>query len=164
MLNLVPVLEGPGPSSAGSCLAAVSGIYFINRWCWSVVQFFHFCDPTPLEKVAKMPPTGFVVPKKCVISRLQCPNSNSRCKTWPINTRESFLLNVVEEGSMWPSLRCDNYREEEEEEEDQDLEEYVECPALDQTPKNRHRTGPPQIPVVRRLLSWLALSVGGNCG
>eukprot|EP01052_Picozoa_sp_SAG31_P072658 SAG31_NODE_31646_length_365_cov_22.308271_1_plen_39_part_01 len=31
---------------------------------------FHFCDPTSLEKVAKMPPKGFVVQNKCATSRL----------------------------------------------------------------------------------------------
>eukprot|EP01052_Picozoa_sp_SAG31_P006668 SAG31_NODE_308_length_17951_cov_4.779240_15_plen_77_part_00 len=35
------------------------GEYFINRWCWLGVRFFHCCDPTSLEKVAKMPLEGF---------------------------------------------------------------------------------------------------------
>eukprot|EP01052_Picozoa_sp_SAG31_P036555 SAG31_NODE_4583_length_3118_cov_2.039086_2_plen_96_part_00 len=58
---------------------------------------FHFCDPTPLEKVAKIPPKGFVVQKQCATLRLQCPNSSSRGETWPINTRESTMLDVVVE-------------------------------------------------------------------
>eukprot|EP01052_Picozoa_sp_SAG31_P000767 SAG31_NODE_22_length_33849_cov_13.713096_15_plen_198_part_00 len=67
---------------------------------WGAI-FFHFCDPTSLEKVAKMPPKGFVVQNKCATSRLQCPNFNSRGKTWPIDARESTLLNVVVE--RWPA-------------------------------------------------------------
>ena len=58
---------------------------------------FHFCDSTSLEKVAKMPPKGFVVQNKCATSRLQCSNSNARGNTWPINSRERTLLNVVVE-------------------------------------------------------------------
>ena len=63
-----------------------------------------FCDPTSLEKVAKMPPKGFVVPKQSATSWVQCPNSNSRGKIWPINTRESTLLNVVVE--RWRGYNC----------------------------------------------------------
>eukprot|EP01052_Picozoa_sp_SAG31_P009647 SAG31_NODE_511_length_14722_cov_14.770499_13_plen_82_part_00 len=58
---------------------------------------FRFCDPTSLEKVVKKPPKGYVVQKKRAMSRLQCPNSNLRGETWPINTRESTMLNVVVE-------------------------------------------------------------------
>eukprot|EP01052_Picozoa_sp_SAG31_P064665 SAG31_NODE_23509_length_502_cov_45.913151_1_plen_83_part_01 len=58
---------------------------------------FHFWDPTSLEKVAKMPSKEFVVQIKCATSRLQYPNSNLRGKTWPNDTRESTLLNVVVE-------------------------------------------------------------------
>eukprot|EP01052_Picozoa_sp_SAG31_P002036 SAG31_NODE_68_length_28153_cov_23.647717_18_plen_140_part_00 len=58
---------------------------------------FHFCDPTSLGKVVKMPPKGFVVQNKSATLRFQCLNSNSRGNTWLVNTRESTMLNVVVE-------------------------------------------------------------------
>ena len=73
---------------------------------------FHFCDPTSLEKVAKMPPKGFVVQKQCATSRVQCPNSNSRGKTWPKNSRESTMLNVVVErwlGMLYKPLSIEQW-------------------------------------------------------
>eukprot|EP01052_Picozoa_sp_SAG31_P062522 SAG31_NODE_21497_length_548_cov_0.750557_1_plen_97_part_01 len=57
----------------------VSRIYFINRRCMVGVRFlFRFCDPTSLEKVAKLPPEGFLMQKKCAISWLRCPNPTLR--------------------------------------------------------------------------------------
>eukprot|EP01052_Picozoa_sp_SAG31_P013237 SAG31_NODE_792_length_12047_cov_14.428607_10_plen_85_part_00 len=54
-----------------------------------------------------MPPKGFAVQNKCATSWLQCPNSNSRGKTWPTNTRERTLLNVVVE--RWLDMLVDGW-------------------------------------------------------